>query len=57
MIMTPINGSKKQIEITNGSGAITFEKKFRFASIKSPLENFETVEQKIEFRKDPLLNH
>ncbi len=55
--MTPINESKDHSEITKGSGGIQFEKKIRFASIKSPLENFETVEQKIEFRKDPLLNH
>lgn len=45
------------IEITKGHGNINFEKEIAFAKIKSPLENFEVIEQKIEYRKDPLTNH
>ncbi|NHJ39436.1 MAG: hypothetical protein FK731_05330, partial [Asgard group archaeon] len=44
-------------EITKGYGNISFEKEVVYAKIKSPLENFETIEQKIEYRKDPLTNH
>ncbi|NHJ46428.1 MAG: hypothetical protein FK733_01450 [Asgard group archaeon] len=45
------------IEVTKGYGNIAFEKEIAFARIKSPLQNFETIEQKIEYRKDPLTNH
>ncbi|MHA1124534.1 MAG: hypothetical protein ACTSO7_01435 [Candidatus Heimdallarchaeota archaeon] len=51
--------SKKQAakEIVQGKGKIVFEKVIREAKIKSPLQNFEEVKQKIEYRKDPITNH
>ncbi|MFW9922793.1 MAG: hypothetical protein ACFFDW_05830 [Candidatus Thorarchaeota archaeon] len=44
-------------EIISGVNNIKFEKITRVAKIKSPLEGFNLVSQKIEYRKDPLLNH
>ncbi|HUU77424.1 MAG TPA: hypothetical protein VMX55_03710 [candidate division Zixibacteria bacterium] len=49
--------SKNDLEIIQGSGKLHFEKRTRIAKIRSPLANFEVVEQKIEYRKDPLLDH
>ena len=39
------------------AGKIEFKRVFRSAKIHSPLDNFDLVEQKIEFRKDPLTDH
>jgi len=51
--------SEKQTnkEIIQGKGKIIFEKEIREAKIRSPLQNFEEVKQKIEYRKDPITNH
>ena len=51
--------SEKQTtkEIIKGKGNIVFEKEIREAKIRSPLQNFEEVKQKIEYRKDPISNH
>ncbi|NHJ31419.1 MAG: hypothetical protein FK732_01010 [Asgard group archaeon] len=52
-----MNKTKEDIDVIKGKGNIRFEKLSRFAKIRSPLEKFEIVEQKIEYRKDPLINH
>ena len=44
-------------EIINGIGQIRFEKRVRYAQIKSPLADFQKVKQEIEYRKDPLIEH
>lgn len=49
--------SQEKIESIAGVGSIKFEKVIRTARIKSPLEDFKIVEQPIEYRKDPLINH
>ncbi|MHA1213027.1 MAG: hypothetical protein ACTSSH_11250, partial [Candidatus Heimdallarchaeota archaeon] len=49
--------TKQKQEINKGIGKIVFEKNIAYAKILSPLEGFEEVEQKIEYRKDPLTNH
>ncbi|NPE07585.1 MAG: hypothetical protein GNW80_04845 [Asgard group archaeon] len=49
--------TNEEIEVIKGTGNVRFEKLSRYAKIRSPLEKFEVVEQKIEFRKDPLINH
>jgi galactose-1-phosphate uridylyltransferase len=45
------------LEIAKGYGNISFEKEIAYAKIRSPLKNFELVEQKIEYRRDPLTKH
>ncbi|NHK32077.1 MAG: hypothetical protein FK730_12040 [Asgard group archaeon] len=45
------------LKITKGYGNINFEKEISYAKIRSPLQNFDLIEQKIEYRKDPLTNH
>ena len=52
-----MNKTNEDIKIIRGNGGIQFESFTRSATIRSPLENFEVVEQKIEFRKDPLIDH
>ena len=49
--------NKEDVEIIQGVGSIELEKRIRVAKIRSPLTNFEEIEQNIEFRKDPLLKH
>ncbi|MHA1355912.1 MAG: hypothetical protein ACTSR1_12140, partial [Candidatus Heimdallarchaeota archaeon] len=44
-------------ESIQGKSKIVFEKEIREAKIRSPLQNFEEVKQKIEYRKDPITNH
>ncbi len=48
-----MEASKK--EIVKGKGKILFEKDIAIATIRSPLEGFKLVQQKIERRYDPLL--
>jgi galactose-1-phosphate uridylyltransferase len=57
--MVGINMPEKQItkESIQGKGNIIFEKEIREAKIRSPLQSFEEVKQKIEYRKDPITNH
>jgi hypothetical protein len=43
--------------VHNGKGGIRFVKRTRKAIIKSPLHDFEQIEQTIEYRKDPLTDH
>jgi galactose-1-phosphate uridylyltransferase len=44
-------------EAIRGYGKISFVKEIAHAKIKSPLQSFETIEQLIEYRKDPLTKH
>lgn len=46
-----------KVKTIKGVNNLSFEKITREAEIQSPLQNFELVTQKIEYRKDPLLNH
>ncbi len=51
-----VKKNEENIEVKE-VGKIKFEKIIRSAKIHSPLDSYKLVEQKIEFRKDPLTNH
>ena len=48
---------KYKKETIEGYGKIKFEKLISYGKIRNPQEDFKLIEQKIEYRKDPLTKH